>query len=391
MNGIEKLKSNQPRDFDLSEYVEIRRVTESSDLAQWLDLGKLVKPSRFERKLALRRLDLTQNPFFLRASRVLFLAKRAGNPVGRVAAVVQDSLDGLGQRSSLDIEALAVDGDDGVVLRELLKSVEDWGRSEGVERIRGPRISFPGPRLMGDVSIEQTPFSILNVAPCKPDFIDLSPFGFKRERSYGRFEIDLAKHRLPDRILAQAARLRSRSDIEVGSIRFGRKRTPADTEACLMLASFQLSFKNSGYLSLPSAGGNRAASGTASIYAEGTSVAEAHFEISELSRNFDSRFAFRVKIDGKVVAALLAIPEAHGSQSSRSLVLQALSIRPGFRRRALTPLLWVELYRRALEEGFESVRIEGVPDDNAALRRTLSRLKAVEVGQYSIFEKQILA
>jgi hypothetical protein len=93
-----------------------------------------VAPLYLER---LEHLDPKKNPYFEHAVAQLFIAEKNGKAVGRISAQI-DHLhlerykDGCGQFGFL--ESI----DDANVFKALFKSAEDWLRSKGIKRVRGP-------------------------------------------------------------------------------------------------------------------------------------------------------------------------------------------------------------------------------------------------------------
>ena len=85
----------------------------------------------------LEHLDPKTNPYFEHAEAQLFIAEKNGKAVGRISAQI-DRLhlerykDDCGQFGFL--EAI----DDAVVFKALFKTAEDWLRSKGIKRVRGP-------------------------------------------------------------------------------------------------------------------------------------------------------------------------------------------------------------------------------------------------------------
>jgi hypothetical protein len=123
--------------------VEILPVASRRDLDDFIGLPSrlygsghpgFVQPLRFERREALTP---GKNPFFEHAEAQLFLARRNGQPVGRISAQI-DRLyleryrDATGHFGFID----AID--DPAVFRDLLATAEAWLKSKGMKRAVGP-------------------------------------------------------------------------------------------------------------------------------------------------------------------------------------------------------------------------------------------------------------
>lgn len=93
-----------------------------------------VPPLKFERR---SHLNSKTNPFFTHADAAFWLAWRDGQPVGRISAQVDRmSLerhdDATGHFGFIEAD------DDPAVFQALFRAAEDWLRSRGMARIRGP-------------------------------------------------------------------------------------------------------------------------------------------------------------------------------------------------------------------------------------------------------------
>jgi GNAT superfamily N-acetyltransferase len=130
-------KSGQPHS------IEISPVSSRRDLDEFIGLPSrlyrdghpgFVQPLRFERREALTP---GKNPFFQHAEAQLFLARRNGQPVGRISAQI-DRLyleryrDATGHFGFID----AID--DPAVFRGLLAEAEAWLKAKGMKRVAGP-------------------------------------------------------------------------------------------------------------------------------------------------------------------------------------------------------------------------------------------------------------
>jgi len=83
------------------------------------------------------KLDPKKNPFFEHARRELFLARRNGQVVGRVAGIIDDNHNSF-HSEKVVFFGLYESTNDVEVARALLEAVADWGRQQGMEILRGP-------------------------------------------------------------------------------------------------------------------------------------------------------------------------------------------------------------------------------------------------------------
>ena len=122
--------------------LEIRPVVRRRDVRAFVDLpfrlygttSPWVPPLKLERRLYLNR---RLNPFFRHGEARLFLAERAGRPVGRISAHVDDAFNDHHDERWGWFGFLEV-ADDAEALAGLLDAAERWLRERGCERMVGP-------------------------------------------------------------------------------------------------------------------------------------------------------------------------------------------------------------------------------------------------------------
>ena len=123
--------------------IEIKRIPPTkSDLKNFirfqLDLYKgndCFVPPHISDDLA--TLDPDKNPAFDFCDAAYFMAYRGGKPVGRIAGILNKQVNS--KDATKDVRFGFIDFvDDPEVCRALLKAVEDWGRSMGMEQVVGP-------------------------------------------------------------------------------------------------------------------------------------------------------------------------------------------------------------------------------------------------------------
>lgn len=83
------------------------------------------------------RLDVRRNPFFEHAEREVFLARRDGEVVGRVVAIVDQNHNRV-HGEKVVFFGFFESQDDPAVAQALLVAVADWGRARGQDILRGP-------------------------------------------------------------------------------------------------------------------------------------------------------------------------------------------------------------------------------------------------------------
>lgn len=126
----------------MTQSISVRSVRGKADIKAFLDVPfplyrndpNWVAPLYLER---LEHLDPKKNPYFKHAEAELFLAERAGRPVGRISAQIcrlRSGIykDGVGQFGFIEAE------DDPAVFSALVSAASDWLKGKGVTRMQGP-------------------------------------------------------------------------------------------------------------------------------------------------------------------------------------------------------------------------------------------------------------
>ena len=126
----------------MTQSISVRPVRGKADIKAFLDVPfplyrndpNWVPPLYLER---FEHLDPKKNPYFKHAEVELFLAERAGKPVGRISAQIcrlrsDIYKDGVGQFGFIEAE------DDPAVFASLVTAASDWLKAKGATRIQGP-------------------------------------------------------------------------------------------------------------------------------------------------------------------------------------------------------------------------------------------------------------
>lgn len=122
--------------------VDVRAVAGSADIDAFIELPweiyardpNWVPPLRNEVR---RLLDPSKHPFWLHARRELFLARRGGRVVGRIAAIVDDNYNRF-HEERMGIWGFFECHDDPEAAAGLFAAAENWCREQGMSFIRGP-------------------------------------------------------------------------------------------------------------------------------------------------------------------------------------------------------------------------------------------------------------
>ncbi len=126
--------------------ISIEAISDKKGRARFVDLGREFS-ARVENsvpQLRSEQLELVnpdKNPFFLHARVQLFIAHRAGKPVGRISAHIDELALGMPSEQGFGPGTGMFgyfDAEDKDVATVLLRTAEDWLRDQGMSRVVGP-------------------------------------------------------------------------------------------------------------------------------------------------------------------------------------------------------------------------------------------------------------
>jgi len=170
-----------------------------------------------------RRLDPTKNPFFRNAERELFVARRGGKVVGRIAAI-DNKTHNEHRDDRTGFFGFFESEDDPDVARALVGAAEDWFRKRGFAFSSGPmnlsRVEETGFLVEGHD--RRPPFMAAHHPPYYQKLIE--PLGYEKERDALAYEKVLigADGTLvlpPAGVVAAASRAAHRTDLFVRRVR----------------------------------------------------------------------------------------------------------------------------------------------------------------------------
>lgn len=186
---------------NLEAQISIEAITDKKGRARFVDLGRAFA-ARLEnsvpqlRSEQLELINPEKNPFFGHARAQLFVAHRAGKPVGRISAHIDElALDmppeqGFGPGSGM---FGYFDAEDGDTANALLRAAEEWLKNEGMDRAIGP-ISMsiweePGLLVKGQ---DHAPVIMMGHHPAHyAAWIEAA--GYSRAKTLFTYDLDISK------------------------------------------------------------------------------------------------------------------------------------------------------------------------------------------------------
>ena len=368
--------------------VEIRAVESRADLqrfikypfAKYRDDPHWVPPLLLAER---QRFDPRKNPFYEHATVELFLAERAGEVVGRVAAIDDDN------HNETHADNLIFFGffeaNEQTAAEALLARVEDRGRQLGRSAVRGPANPSMNDGAGFQINAFDTdPYVMMPYNPPEyPRYAEAAGYRKVKDLYAWLFEVDW---KIGERIGRLAGRVRARYDPVVRPVDMRR----FDTELAIVKRLYNEAWEeNWGFVR----------------------YTEAEFDhlASELKHVVDPDLVLFVEREGQVAGVAICLPDvnqvlkrARGrlvpfgilallrrKKIIDQLRLAILGLMPEHRNKGLETVLIDELYERAISKGYQRCESSWVLEDNRAMNRAIEVGGATLYKTYRIYEKEI--
>ncbi len=378
--------------------LEVRPVRSRRDRRRFLRLPEVlyrghphwVRPLAAERDLAL---DTRNNPFYQHAELELFLALRQGEPVGRVAAILNHAHNDYHQEQTGFFGFFEATDDDEVI-QGLLQSVEAWQRARGMQQLRGP--VSPSMNAECGVVIEGFDSSPALLMPYTP------PYYAQRLEACGLQKvIDLLAYQLHERRMSdllkqldRLGRIVRRLQEKKPSLRirsFDKRHFQRDARILRQVFD-EARRHNYGYV--PS------------------TDAEHRLLIQKMKRMLDPELVFILEWQGSPVGCVIGVPDWNiaikrsantpGPLRLLRLLLEkkhinnlrviAVGIAEEFRHSGILGCLMLEILKAGIAKGYHRAELSWVAEDNTVNIQTIQRTFAViPFKRYRIYGKPISA
>ena len=362
----------------LSEFVDVPwRIPAVADDPRW------VPPLRM---MVRDNLDTKRNPFYWTADRALFVARRAGKTVGRIAAIENRAHNEFhGDRVGFFGFFESVNDPD--VATKLVREAEAWLRARGLTSIRGPVNpstnhdcgllveGFDHPQFLTTWNPEyyEQLLTGAGLAPTK----DLLGYWL----TYGEPGFDMA------RLTALADRVRGKTGIAFRDL--NPKRFWDEVEMCWQVYNAAWE-KNWGFVPM--------------------TRDEFMYQAKDFKSLIEPQFAFVADVGGKPAGFMLAVLDFNlaikqiGSgrllpfgflkflterPKIRTGRIMALGVMPEFRSRGIFALFMHEAIRRAIAFGSPGAEASWILEDNANMRQPLEATGARLYRRWRIYDREL--
>lgn len=375
--------------------ITITRVTSRRDLSRFIDLPWAIYDSATHpqwvpplRLMVLDALDDRKNPFYLRATRALFLAVRDGRVVGRIAAIENQAHNAF-HEDRVGFFGFFEAVNDQSVADALFAAAAAWLRERGLDTMRGPM----SPSSNHEVGLlvdgfEEDP---MIMTPWNPPYYATlyDAAGLTKAKDLLAYSLPMGDRAfaLPPQFEEHAQRARSRSNLifrDVDLRHFAR-----ELELCWEIYNSAWE-KNWGFVPM--------------------SKIEFVHMAKEMKLLILPQFAFVAEVNGEAAGFMIVLPDFNeifkripdgrllptgvfklllgkGKLKSGRVIL--LGVKPAFRSRSIFQLFASEVFRRGRAFGATGAEASWILEDNHLMTRPMEAMGAKEYRRWRVFEKAL--
>ena len=344
--------------------------------------------------LYFERLDFfnkKKNPFFEHAEADYFIARRKGEAVGVIAAILNHRHNEFQQENVAHFGVFEVLNDREAALA-LLQTACDWARRRGVQRIVGPmNLSTNDECGMLIEGFERPPVVLTTYnPPYYPEFLEQAGFVKAMDLLAWLRDLDDLVENLPPKMHRVIGRVKERYGLEVRPIDMKRWDAEIENIKRVYNSAWQ---RNWGFVPMTDG--------------------EIEHMATSMKAIIDPALLFMVEHRGDVVGFSLTLPDVNqplgrirpgpsllGSYvGAGRLFLQryhtdlirvvALGVMEGFRARGVDALLYYETARAAVHRGYKWAEASWILESNDSMNRAIEMLGADVYKKYRIYEKKL--
>ncbi|WNG62794.1 N-acetyltransferase [Archangium gephyra] len=387
------MQNTEAKQPPLPSDVEVTPVRSSADRTAFIRLTYSIykgDPS-FVPHLEMERrdfMDPKKHPFFEFGEVEFFLARRAGKPVGRIAAVSNPRYNEF-QGTNVGFFGLFECVNDAGVARALFEKAAEWLRAKGFTSVIGP-MSYSTNGEVG-LLIEgfNTPPAIMTTynPPWYAALIEAN--GFTKAKDLYAWELSSSTPP-PEKVARIAEKIRQREGVTVRPVNLKE----FDAEVARVKTMYNAAWeKNWGFVPMT----------------------EHEFDhlARELKQMVRPELVLVAEVKGEPVGFALTIPDANeaikaangrlttfglpiglaklllATRRIRRLRLVLLGTVEGYRRRGLDAILYLDTLNKARELGYEGGEISWTLEDNHLVNRAIESMGGKQSKRYRVYEKPL--
>ncbi len=333
-------------------------------------------------------LNPKKNPFFEFGEVELFLARRGGQVVGRIAAVKDPHYNEFHGTKWGFFGFFECINDVGVA-RALLDTAERWARERGFDTLVGP-MNFSTNADCGLLveGFDKPPAILMTYNP--PYYATLfEACGLAKAKDLWAWELS-SSAQPPEKVVRIAEKIREREGITVRHVRLDDFANEVKRIKAIYNAAWE---KNWGFVPMTEAEFDHMAKEMkAVVRPELLLIAEVKGEPVAFSMTLpDANEALKVA-NGRLTTFGLPIglvKLALASRRIRRLRLVTLGIKEGYRRRGLDAILYLDTIRTAKQLGYEGGEIGWTLEDNHLVNRAIESMGGKKSKTYRVYQRSL--
>jgi GNAT superfamily N-acetyltransferase len=391
--SAKKLRMVEPGGAASGPDVTVTSVQSSADRAAFIrfpyrlyrDDANWVPPLEMERR---DFLDRKKNPWFEFGTAELFLARRDGEVVGRIAGVVDPRYNEF-QGTNLGFFGMFESVDDAAVARSLFDAASTWLRAQGFPEMVGP-VNFSTNYECSVLveGFEASPAVMMAYNPrYYPTLYELC--GFTKAKDLWAFDLSSAQPP-PEKVTRVAEKIRQRDGVVVRPARMSDFAAEVRRVKDIYNSAWE---HNWGFVPMTEAEFDHMAKEMKPLVVpELLLIAEVKGEPVAFSMTIpDANFALKAA-GGRLTRFGLPIglvKLALAARRIRRLRLITLGIKAGYRRQGLDAILYLDTINAARRLGYSGGEISWTLEDNTLINRAIESMGGVRSKTYRLYRRPI--
>lgn len=371
--------------------IEIKTLHPTKDITKFIKFAwkiykgdpNWVPPLLMDKKKILNK---NKNPFFKTAEMEMFMAYKDGEPVGRIAAIKNDTHNNV-HDENIGFFGFFESINDQDVANALLDAARDWLKSKGVDAMRGP--ANPSSNDEYGLLIEGFNDPPRIMMPYNPEYYLslLNNYGLKKAKDLYAYRIDNKKLLESEKLIRVAAIVKKRSNVEIKQIDL--KKFKSELEKVKTVYN-QAWAPNWGFIPM--------------------TEEEIDNLAKELKPIVEPSLVLFAEVEGKTIAFALVMPDYNEliiKMNGRLLPFNfiklftqrkkitwarvlTLGVIPEYQKRGIDALLYYEITNRAEKLGILKGEASWVLEDNEMMKRGAEQVMNGEIyKKYRIYEIEI--
>ncbi len=330
-------------------------------------------------------LDKEKNPFWKHSQGEYYIAWRDGQPVGRIAAIINDNHNSFHEEKVVFFGFFESINDENVA-HKLLDTVEKWGKERGMTIMRGPMNPSTNDSCGFLLEGFNSPPVVMMTYNPRYYLDQMESYGLKKAKDLFAYFMDSSVP-IPDKVKHIAELIRKRNNISIRSANLKKW----DQELHLVKQIYNDAWsKNWGFVPFTDEEIDHIAKDLKPIIVpELAIVAEIEGEPAGFSLSIPDYNQALIHVrDGKLFPTGLLKLLWYKRKIDMIRVI-IMGVRHKYRKLGIDAVFYYETYTRGINMGYYKGEFSWILEDNAPMNHTLEKLGSWVYKKYRIYEKAI--